>query len=472
VLAKEKRDLFRRIPAVDRLLNSPGFVEVLAAYPRSLVLKAINQVLDEIRRQILSGEGFDDPAMLDVESISHRVRVRLEALSRPSLRPVINATGIVVHTNLGRSILAEKALRRFRPIAGGYSNLEYDLAQGKRGSRYTHVEGILKEITGAEAAMVVNNNAAAVLLSLETLAKGQEVVVSRGQLVEIGGSFRIPEVMRKSGARMVEVGTTNKTHLRDYEEVIGPDTGLLLKVHTSNYQVIGFSEEVPTTELVNLGRKYSIPVMEDLGSGCFVDFSKFNLNKEPMVQEVLADGVDLVTFSGDKLLGGPQAGVILGNSTLVDAIRKNQLNRALRIDKLTLLAMEETLRLYRDEEEAIRQIPTLKMICQPYKRMRTKAEKLLKMIGTAKSANFERHLSEGASKVGGGALPLLVIPTCLVCLVPKRLTAHEMETWLRSYDPPIIGRVEKEQVLLDVRTIQDKELKTVAEAVRALAMKN
>jgi len=349
------------------------------------------------------------------------------------------------------------------------SNLEYDLAQGKRGSRYTHVEGILKEITGAEAAMVVNNNAAAVLLSLDTLAKGREVVVSRGQLVEIGGSFRIPEVMRKSGAKMVEVGTTNKTHLRDYEEVIGPDTALLLKVHTSNFQVIGFTEEVPTPELVNLGRKYSIPVMEDLGSGCFVDFSRYGLNKEPMVQEVLADGADLVTFSGDKLLGGPQAGVILGQANLVEAIRKNQLNRALRIDKLTLLAMEETLRLYRDEGTAIREIPTLKMICQPYKRMKTKAEKLLKITGSLKSPNFDLHLSEGESKVGGGALPLLVIPTCLLRIIPKKLSAHAIEAWFRSYDPPIIGRVEKEHVLFDVRTIQNRELKTVAQAIGALA---
>jgi len=470
VIVKERSELFRMIPAVDRLLNSPGLLEVSATYPRSLVLKAINQVLDEIRRRILSGEGFDDSSMLSLENVSHHVREKLANLSRPSLRPVINATGIVVHTNLGRSILSEKALRKFRPIAGGYSNLEYDLAQGKRGSRYTHVEGILKEITGAEAAMVVNNNAAAVLLSLDTLAKGREVVVSRGQLVEIGGSFRIPEVMRKSGAKMVEVGTTNKTHLRDYEEVIGPDTALLLKVHTSNFQVIGFTEEVPTPELVNLGRKYSIPVMEDLGSGCFVDFSRYGLNKEPMVQEVLADGADLVTFSGDKLLGGPQAGVILGQANLVEAIRKNQLNRALRIDKLTLLAMEETLRLYRDEGTAIREIPTLKMICQPYKRMKTKAEKLLKITGSLKSPNFDLHLSEGESKVGGGALPLLVIPTCLLRIIPKKLSAHAIEAWFRSYDPPIIGRVEKEHVLFDVRTIQNRELKTVAQAIGALAV--
>ena len=258
-------------------------------------------------------------------------------LDRPSLKPLINATGVVVHTNLGRSILAERALAKFKPLAGAYSNLEYDLQKGERGSRYSHVEGILKEITGAEAGTVVNNCAAAVLVALDTLAKGREVVVSRGQLVEIGGSFRIPEVMKRSGARMVEVGTTNKTHLRDYEEVIGPDTALLLKVHKSNYHLIGFTEDVDTVELVTLAHKHHIAVMEDLGSGCFVDFSKYGLVKEPTVQEVLAQGVDLVTFSGDKLLGGPQAGIILGRKPLVEAIRKNQLSRALRIDKLTLI---------------------------------------------------------------------------------------------------------------------------------------
>ncbi|MGD2125541.1 MAG: L-seryl-tRNA(Sec) selenium transferase [Desulfobacteraceae bacterium] len=469
MLAEEKSELLRRIPAVDRLLNSPSLMEISTVYPRSLVLKAINQVLDQIRRDIQSGEGPEDPSRLSIEEVSGNVRERLEQLSRPSLKPVINASGIIVHTNLGRSILAERVLRRFRPIAGGYSNLEYDLDKGQRGSRYTHVEGILREITSAEAAMVVNNNAAAVLISLETLAKDREVVVSRGQLVEIGGSFRIPEVMRKSGAKMVEVGTTNKTHLRDYEEVIGPDTALLLKVHTSNFQVIGFTEEVDTSELVNLGHKYGIPVMEDLGSGCFVDFSKYGLYKEPIVQEVLEHGVDLVTFSGDKLLGGPQAGIILGRKHLVEAIRKNQLNRALRIDKLTLLALEETLRLYRDERAALREIPTLKMICHPYRRMKTKAQRLLKTIGKLDSRNFALDLTEGDSKVGGGALPLLVIPTCLLCLTPKRLSAHAIEAWLRSYDPPIIARVEKDHVLLDLRTIQEKELETVAHAIAALA---
>jgi L-seryl-tRNA(Ser) seleniumtransferase len=469
VVGKDKSEWLRKIPAVDRLLGSPSILEAASKYPRSLLLRAIHQVLDEIRLQIKTEEGLEDPSLLGLEFVSKKVLSTLERLDRPSLRPVINATGIVVHTNLGRSILAERVLEKFRPIAGGYSNLEYDLDRGERGSRYIHVESILREIASAEAAMVVNNNAAAVLVALDTLAKGREVVVSRGQLVEIGGSFRIPEVMRKSGARMVEVGTTNKTHLGDYEAVIGPDTALLLKVHKSNYHVIGFTEDVDTVELVNMGRKYGIPVMEDLGSGCFVDFSKYGLIKEPTVQEVLAEGVDLVTFSGDKLLGGPQAGIILGKKHLVEAVRKNQLTRALRIDKLTLLALEETLRMYRDEQAAIREIPTLNMILVPPKNLKAKARRLTRMIGKVESGNFALSVTDGESKVGGGALPLLVLPTSLVCLTPEKLSAYTLEGKLRAYDPPIIVRIEKDKVLLDVRTVKETELRMVAQAIRALS---
>ena len=464
----DKQALFRKIPAVDRLLNSPILMEVSTVYPRSLVLLSVNHVLEEVRRQIQEGREAINGSDLGIESISGLVVKKLQLISRPSLRQVINATGVVIHTNLGRSLLAERALRRFRALSGGYSNLEYDLDEGKRGSRYSHVEGILKELTSAEAAMVVNNNAAAVLVSLETLAKGREVIVSRGQLVEIGGSFRIPDVMRKSGAIMVEVGTTNKTHLRDYEEVIGPETALLLKVHKSNFQIFGFSEDVETSQLVELGNKYGIPVIEDLGSGCLVDFSKHGLKKEPTVYDVLAQGVDLVTFSGDKLLGGPQAGIILGTKNLVDAIKTNQLTRALRIDKLTLLALHETLNIYRDERAALKEIPTLRMICQPYRSLKTKAQRLAKLIGKLNGRNFSLDMKDGNSRVGGGALPLLELPGRLICLIPKKLSAHYMEGWLRSYDPPIIVRVESDTVLLDVRTIQEKELRIVAQAIQDL----
>lgn len=464
----DKSEIWRKIPAVSRILSSPHLEKMSARYPRTLILKAVHQVLEDLRKDMEAEGGFEDLSALNVERISGSVERRLKMLGRSNLRPVINATGVVVHTNLGRSILAEGVLRKFRPIAGAYSNLEYDLDKGERGSRYVHVEGILKELTSAEAAMVVNNNAAAVLIALETLAKGREVVVSRGQLVEIGGSFRIPNVMRKSGAKMVEVGATNKTHLRDYEEVMGPDTALLLKVHQSNFQIVGFTEEVDTAELVNLGRKYGIPVMEDLGSGCLVDLCKYGLIKEPTVQEVIAQGVDLVTFSGDKLLGGPQAGIIVGKGHLVEAIRKNQLSRALRIDKLTLLALEETLNLYRDERAAIREIPTLKMLCQTYTTLRAKARRLVKMVGALEESHFSVGLTDGNSRVGGGALPLQAMPSRLLRLLPRSLSANDIEERLRSYDPPIIVRVEKDQVLLDVRTIQDKELKTVARAIREI----
>ena len=467
---KDKGEIFRKIPSVDRLLNGPELTKISSKFPRNLMLRAINQVLEEVREDIQKNDVIESQGELKIKEVSKKVVDRLQLLSRPSLKPVINATGVIVHTNLGRSLLTDRVIKRFRPLSEGYSNLEYDLKSGKRGSRYSHVEGILKEITSAEAAMVVNNNAAAVLISLDTLAKGREVIVSRGQLVEIGGSFRIPDVMGKSGAKMVEVGTTNKTHLWDYEEKIGPDTALLLKVHQSNFQIVGFTEEVETSELVALGKKYGIPLMEDLGSGCLVDLSKYGLLKEPTVQEVLANGVDLVTFSGDKLLGGPQAGIILGRKDLVEAIKKNQLSRALRIDKLTLLALEETLTLYRDERAAVNEIPTLEMICQSYDGLDKKAQKLTEMLTGSETENYTLVGIDGHSRIGGGALPLQELPTRLLCLTPKKMSAQEMEGWLRSYDPPIIVRIETDQVLLDMRTIQEKELKTVAQALKKLAI--
>jgi L-seryl-tRNA(Ser) seleniumtransferase len=465
----DKKELLRKIPSVDRLLNTPEIAGLGSQYPRSLIIKAINDVLAELRGSILSGDAASEDIDLDVNPVTELVTERLARLARPSLRSLINATGVVVHTNLGRSILAERVLKNFRPLSGGYCNLEYDLEGGKRGSRYTHVEGILKELTGAEAATVVNNNAAAVYICLETLARGREVVVSRGELVEIGGSFRIPDVMRKSGARMVEVGTTNKSHLRDYEEVIGPETGLLLKVHRSNFQIVGFTEEVDRVQLSALGRKYNIPVVEDLGSGCLLDLTQYGLLKEPTAGEVLEQGVDLVTFSGDKMLGGPQAGIILGKKDLVEAIKKNQLSRALRIDKLTLLALEETLNIYRDERVALEEIPTLKMITQPYGELKKKARRLLRLIGKLEKDNFTVGSTDGISRVGGGAWPLQELPSRLVTLVPGRLSAHQMEEWMRTHEPPVIVRVEDEKVLLDVRTIQDYEMKRVAKAIKELS---
>ena len=468
-MPEKKKQMLRHIPAVDRLLNTPLLLQAAAHYPRSLILKSIKECLQEIRQRIETDEGPSDISQLETEHISRQVLERLRRLSRSNLRPVINATGIVIHTNLGRSILADQALKRFPSIAGGYSNLEYALDQGTRGSRYSHVEEILREITGAEAAMVVNNNAAAVLLSLQTFAAGREVIVSRGQLVEIGGSFRVPDVMAKSGAAMVEVGTTNKTHLKDYVEAIRPETAMLLKVHQSNFKILGFTEEVTTADMATLAHDRGLLLLEDLGSGCLLDLSRFGLMKEPTVQETLAEGADLVTFSGDKLLGGPQAGIILGKDRFVTAVKKNQLARALRIDKLTLLALEETLRLYRDEEEAVREIPTLRMISQTYQEVSRKVRRLLRMVGKPETRRFSFELVDGSSRVGGGASPLQELPSRLLSVVPAELSVNDIEKWLRSYDPPIIARVEKDRVLLDPRTIQAGELKTVAQALKKLA---
>ena len=467
-MTENRAELFRMIPAVDRLLETSGIKDISDEYPRNLILRAINEILAQTRKGIEKGEITGESSAIDQGHIIGKIKERLEFLSRSSLRNVINATGVVIHTNLGRSLLAERVIEKFRDISGGYSNLEYDLEKGKRGSRYSHVEGILKELTSAEAAMVVNNNAAAVLITLETIAKDHEAIVSRGELVEIGGSFRIPDVMKKSGAAMVEVGTTNKTHLKDYEEAISPETAAILKVHRSNFQIVGFNEEVERSALVELGQKHNIPVIEDLGSGSFIDLSKYGMDWEPTVQQVLDEGVDLVTFSGDKLLGGPQAGIILGKRELVEKIKMNQLNRAFRIDKLTLLALEETLNIYRDERKALEIIPTLRMICQSHESLKAKAGRLARMIKPKDGDNFKVDTVDGTSKVGGGAMPLMALHTRLLRLRPEKMTAHHINETLKSCDPPIIVRVEQDSVLLDVRTIQDRELKTVAKAINEL----
>lgn len=467
-----KNLFFRQIPSVDYLLGSSTIKRILLNTPRALVLSAIHQVLDEVRGKIERTRTGDELPDLELNTVVDQIVKRISILSQPSLRHVINATGVIVHTNLGRSLLSKRVIARLNSLAGCYSNLEYDLRTGKRGSRYVHVEDILMELTGAEGSMVVNNNAAAVLIALDTMAKGREVIISRGQLVEIGGSFRIPEVMRKSGARMTEVGTTNKTTISDYESAIGSDTALLLKVHTSNFQIVGFTEEVGLEELVALGKKYSLPVMEDLGSGCFIDFSRYGLKKEPTVQDSVAKGPDMITFSGDKMLGGPQCGIILGKKEIISAIKANQLNRALRIDKLTLLALQETLYMYRDEGRALRQIPTLRMVCQSYQSLCRKAKRLLDLIGKIDRNNFLVGLCDGLSRVGGGAMPLEEIQSRLLCISPRKLSAPYIIEFLRSYNPPIIARLEKDRILLDVRTIQEKELKIISEAIREISAKS
>ena len=467
-----KNVMFRQIPSVDELLVTSGIKSMLSTIPRALVLRAIRQILDELREEIRKASVGDEMPDVGLSTVVDQITRRVSILSQPSLRQVINATGVIVHTNLGRSPVPKRVVTAFNSLAGCYSNLEYDLNIGKRGSRYVHVQDILRELTGAEDGLVVNNNAAAVLIALDTIAKGKEVVISRGQLVEIGGSFRMPDVMRKSGAKMFEVGTTNKTTIRDYEAAIVSDTALFLKVHMSNFQIVGFTQEVSLEELVGLGRKYSIPVMEDLGSGCLIDLSRYGLKKEPTVQDSVEKGADIITFSGDKMLGGPQCGIILGKKDVISKIKANQLNRALRVDKLTLIALQETLSMYRDEEKAIRQIPTLRMICQSYPSVCRKAEKLRGLIGKTDTSNFVISLGDGFSQVGGGALPLEGIKSRLLCLSPRKLSASHIVEFLRSYDPPIVARLEKDNVLLDLRTIQEKEMKIVAAAIQKMSTKN
>jgi L-seryl-tRNA(Ser) seleniumtransferase len=374
---------------------------------------------------------------------------------------VINATGVVVHTNLGRSLLARDALLAVERACSHYSNLEFSLAKGQRGSRYSHVQDLLTTLTGAEAALVVNNNAAAVLLVLESLAKGKEVIVSRGQLVEIGGSFRIPDVMAKSGARLKEVGTTNRTHLADYEQAISSETGALLKVHTSNYKVIGFHKEVPLQGLASLGQRHGLPVIEDLGSGNFFDFSTSQPLGEPTAQSALKDGAALITFSGDKLLGGPQSGIILGQRRLVDRIKKNPLNRALRIDKMTLAALEATLRLYLDPDKAREEIPTLKMITMNKSTLQGRAKRLAADLRRQWGSRPRVQTKVGVSRVGGGASPGGELPTSLVQISMSGQELEHMRQALLQTDPPLVGRVEDQSLCLDPRTIQADELRLI-----------
>ncbi|MDY0041841.1 MAG: L-seryl-tRNA(Sec) selenium transferase [Desulforhabdus sp.] len=459
------KEILRRLPAVDSLLQDASIQAALDRHPRKLVLQSIRQVLAEKRNLILENPETAQEVNLTPDHLMESIQTVLEKLSDYTLVKVVNSTGIVIHTNLGRSLLPEQAVDRLQAMCHTYNNLEYDLEKGQRGSRYVHAEAILCEITGSEAALVVNNNAGAVFLVLNTLAKNREVIVSRGQLVEIGGSFRIPDVMRSSGAILREVGCTNRTHLRDYGSAIGEQTALLMKVHCSNYRIIGFTAEVSLQDLVLLGREYGLPVMEDLGSGCFVDLAQFGLEGEPTVQEALQSGADVVTFSGDKLLGGPQAGIILGRKHLIARCKKNPLTRALRVDKMTLAALEATLRLYRDEAKALEDIPTLRMISVPLTTLEERAHHLATLLKESDGPDGMRiEVLQSLSQVGGGSLPGQYLPTFVVALSSSDMSTKKIESTLRSNKPPIIGRIESDQFLLDVRTIQFEEFPIIQQA--------
>ncbi|HYK81520.1 MAG TPA: L-seryl-tRNA(Sec) selenium transferase [Gemmatimonadales bacterium] len=442
----------RRLPAVDALLTEPDIAALLAAHPRSLVVRAVRETVDGAR-----ANGSTAPA----EGWGAAVLARVHRLAAPALEPVINATGVVLHTNLGRAPLAPAALAALARVAAGYTNLEYDLGRGARGSRHALCRELLVELTGAEDAFVVNNAAGALLVALSALARGGAAIVSRGELVEIGGAFRIPDIMARSGATLVEVGTTNRTHRGDYEAALTPATRLLLKVHRSNFQVTGFTAEVAAGEIAALARAHGSHSLYDLGSGLLVDLSAWGLKGEPTVGEGLASGVDAVVFSGDKLLGGPQAGILLGSHGAIEACRKDPLARAVRADKLTLAALEATLALYRDPAAARREIPVLRMLTEDPAAIQQGAEALCRAVGRG------AEVVAGESEVGGGSFPGVTLATWLVQLTAARAAPDLLAARLRAAHPPIIARIAADRLLLDARTIFPDQLETAARAVRA-----
>ncbi len=445
-----KNEALRSLPSIDSLLLQPALEPILAAHPRARKVAALRLAVDRVRSRLLRGEhrGFEEADLIDA----------LKQLGTPGLRPVLNATGVVLHTNLGRAPLASYAADRARQIAAGYSNLEYNLEEGERGSRYAPLASLLKDLTGAEDAVVVNNNAAAVLLVLTALAQGREAVVSRGELIEIGGGFRIPDVMRQSGAKLIEVGTTNRTRLADYETAISPSTALLLKVHKSNFAQVGFTEEVSAHALASLGGRTGIPVFEDLGSGALVPIEAEGITPEPTVSSVVSSGVDLVAFSGDKLLGGPQSGIILGRSELVCRVKSHPLNRALRVDKMTVAALEATLELYRDGR--VDQIPAQRLLKQRPEELRARAQRLQAIL---RDRGVDSRVEPTEGQVGGGAMPLSS-PTSYACAVQAQ-APQLLQERLRGTEPPVVARVSAERLLLDVRCLDEEDLDSVAAAV-------
>ena len=461
--AVDVQGLLRALPSVDVLIGALAGESALAGVPRPRLAAAVREALGAERRRLLEAGG---PAA-DAAALGARVVAALTRSGLFSLAPVINATGVVLHTNLGRALLSPLAQERLREVAGSYSNLEMDVSRKERGSRYSHVEGLLRRLSGAEAALVVNNCAAAVLLALESLARGKEVIVSRGELIEIGGEFRIPDILRRSGAILREVGATNRTHLKDYVNAIGPETGMILKVHTSNYRVVGFTAAVSSRELAELGRARGITVMEDLGSGCFVDLTRYGFPYEPTVPEVVASGVDLVSFSGDKLLGGPQAGIVVGRAELMERLARNPLNRALRIDKFTIAALEATLYAY-EAGTALETIPTLRMLTEPLASVRRRALKVLGRAGAAAGRALGAAVIESSSQVGGGALPTVELPSAVIALGTRERPAEGLDEALRTGHPPVLGRLLDDRLLLDCRTVLPTDVVALAARLAAL----
>lgn len=465
--SSNKHEMLKKLPGVDVLIDLTSKDERFLDIPRSVIVDCTRKALDHLRADIMA----DVTTAMDDQAIILEILTLSQKKISPRLVNLINATGVVLHTNLGRALLCDDALENIHTIARSYSNLEFNVKTGKRGIRYEAVDELICELTGAESAIVVNNNAGAVLLALNTLAQNTQVVVSRGELVEIGGSFRVPDVMEKSGCILKEVGTTNRTHLRDYENAVNENTGLFLKVHASNYKIEGFTANVELKDLVALGKQNHIPVMEDLGSGTLIDFSKYKIAREPTISDSVKSGADIISFSGDKLLGGPQAGIIVGKKEAIARIRKNPLTRALRIDKMTLAALESTLKLYRDEKKAVQDIPTLRMLTISFEDICKKADHLFKLIQDKIGTIANIALKDMTSRPGGGSFPGLKLPTRCITIEPSMLSVSQLEQAMRLSENRIIGRIEDNKYILDPRTIQTGQEPLIASTLANILVK-
>lgn len=458
-----KNMLFRNIPKVDVLLEKTEIINLIEKYHRDVVVDAIREEIDKLRNFIKEN---DDMSLIE-EKINHLVEniaLNVKKVYSYNLRKVINGTGTILHTNLGRAIISKKHADYLSEVVTSYSNLEYNLEEGKRGERYSHFEKLICKITGAESAMAVNNNAAAVMLVLSSMAENKEVIVSRGELVEVGGKFRIPDVMKSSKADLVEIGTTNKTHLEDYEYAITENTGAFLKVHTSNFKILGFTESVSIDELCKLGKDKDIPVIEDIGSGVLVDLSKFGLEYEPTVQDSIKAGVDIVSFSGDKLLGGPQAGIIVGKKKYIDKMKKNPLTRAFRIDKFTATILEMIFHEYLNEEDAIKNIPVLSLITKDIKEIKESANNLYEKLNDIKDVAYV-EVEDTLSQIGGGSLPAERIKSKCVTILPKNISTSALEERLRLGENPVVGRISEDKLILDMRTVLEDEIDVLSQKI-------
>ncbi len=461
------KNLLRDLPSIEKLLLLPEMQELLSSYSRTLVTNALRSVVSSVREQILSGEIIHQLPSISV--YASMALNEIEVTTRSPLRPVINATGTVTHTNLGRALLSQSACDSLQNAAQNYVNLEYDLETGKRGHRDRITEPLLQQLTGCEASTVVNNNAAAVLIALQTVAKDREVIVSRGELIEIGGAFRIPDVMSASGAILKEVGTTNRTHLRDYAEAINENTALLLKVHPSNYKIVGFTSTPEMEELTELGAERGIPTMEDLGSGALIDLSQYGLPKEPVVADRIESGVDIVTFSGDKLLGGPQAGIIAGKAQWVHQIRKNPLMRALRVDKLTIAALAATLQTYLNQDTIENHLPMLQRYTRTIDELQNTAQQLGDKLMNIFQNNMSIDVRETQSEIGSGSLPVETLPSIAVALTPITISVSKLSELFRQGKVPIIGRIENDQLMFDLRTLYESEQQDLLQTAAGVA---